>query len=192
MRTGAEAIVAIGGASAAVGCAFLDLPAASARLWIRWSARGLQRVAWSEPGSEALAAFGEPPPEQRQLPDPYASVLRAYFAGDAVDPLSLPIELEGTPFQCRVWQALRAIPRGTCRSYAAIATAIGAPRAMRAVGGANGRNPIAIVVPCHRVVASGMRLGGYSGGLDRKRYLLELEGVRVDNDLLRPGQLDLI
>jgi O-6-methylguanine DNA methyltransferase len=194
MRTGSEPNAAIGQAQAgvAIGCAHLDLPAVRARLWIRWGARGLQRVSWSAPGSDAETAFGEPPPQERALPEPYAAVFRAYFAGDAVDPTSLPVELAGTPFQSRVWQALRAIPRGTCRSYAAIAAAVGAPRAMRAVGGANGRNPIAIVVPCHRVVASGMRLGGYSGGLDRKRYLLELEGVRVDNDLLRPGQLDLI
>jgi len=192
MRTGAEAIAAVGQASAAIGCAHIDLPQVAARLWIRWGERGLQRVHWSDPGSDARLAFGEEPPEQRALPEPYASVLNAYLAGDPVDPVELPIELEGTPFQCKVWHALRTIPRGTCRSYAAIATAVGAPRAMRAVGGANGRNPIAIVVPCHRVVASGMKLGGYSGGLDRKRYLLELEGVSVDNDLLRPGHLDLI
>jgi methylated-DNA-[protein]-cysteine S-methyltransferase len=192
MRTGAETIAAIGEASAPIGCAHLDLPVVSARLWICWGERGLQRILWCDPGSHARAALGGDPPEERELPEPYASVLNAYFAGEPIDPLVLPVELEGTPFQRKVWQALRGIPRGTCRSYAAIASAVGAPRAMRAVGGANGRNPIAIIVPCHRVVASGMRLGGYSGGLDRKRYLLALEGVRIDNDLLRPGQLELI
>jgi methylated-DNA-[protein]-cysteine S-methyltransferase len=192
MRTGAEATAAVGQASAPIGCAHIDVPQVAARLWIRWGERGLQRVYWSDPGSDARSAFGAETPEQRALPEPYANVLNAYLAGEAVDPVELPIELEGTSFQHKVWHALRTIPRGTCRSYAAIAAAVGTPRAMRAVGGANGRNPIAIVVPCHRVVASGMKLGGYSGGLDRKRYLLELEGVSVDNDLLRPGQLDLI
>jgi methylated-DNA-[protein]-cysteine S-methyltransferase len=192
MRTGAETIAVMGQASEPLGCACIDLPAVAARLWIRWGARGLQRMSWCEPGSDASAAFDGAAPEEAPLPEPYAGVLHAYLAGEPVDPLILPVELEGTPFQCKVWHALRGIPRGNVRSYAAIANVVGAPRAMRAVGGANGRNPIAIVVPCHRVVAAGMRLGGYSGGLDRKRFLLKLEGVSVDADLLRPGQLDLI
>jgi O-6-methylguanine DNA methyltransferase len=78
------------------------------------------------------------------------------------------------------------------RSYAAIANAIGSPRAMRAVGGANGRNPLAIVVPCHRVVEADMGLGGYTGGLHLKRFLLQLEGARVVADRVQPGQLALI
>jgi methylated-DNA-[protein]-cysteine S-methyltransferase len=106
-----------------------------------------------------------------------ARALEAYFAGelDALD--RIPVEPAGTPFQQTVWAALRRIPTGTTTSYGALARSIGAPAAMRAVGAANGRNPIAIVIPCHRVVASDGRLHGYGGGLDRKRWLLEHEGA---------------
>jgi len=112
-------------------------------------------------------------------PEPAGAVsaLRAYFGGDldALDRLSVdPI---GTPFQQRVWTALRTVKAGRTASYADIANAIGAPTSTRAVGAANGANPIAIVVPCHRIIGSGGSLVGYGGGLDRKRWLLEHEGV---------------
>jgi methylated-DNA-[protein]-cysteine S-methyltransferase len=105
------------------------------------------------------------------------SRLRAYFEGrlDAIE--EVPVEMGGTPFQQRVWKALQDVPCGQTRSYRDIATAIGQPTATRAVGAANGRNPIGIVVPCHRVVAADKRLGGYSGGLDNKRWLLTHEGA---------------
>lgn len=89
----------------------------------------------------------------------------------------LPLETEGTPFQQKVWQALRAIEHGQRISYAELARRIGAPRAVRAAGRANGANPIAIFVPCHRVIGSDGTLTGYGGGLERKRALLELEGA---------------
>jgi methylated-DNA-[protein]-cysteine S-methyltransferase len=112
-------------------------------------------------------------------PDPAGAVtaLRAYFAGDlhALDRLSVdPI---GTTFQRRVWTALRTVKAGRTVSYADIAKAIGAATSTRAVGAANGANPIAIVVPCHRIIGSGGSLVGYGGGLERKRWLLEHEGV---------------
>jgi len=89
-----------------------------------------------------------------------------------------PLDLRsGTPFQQRVWAALRAIPAGHTRSYSEIASAIGSPKAARAVGGACGANPIPLLVPCHRVLASGGKLGGFSGGLDWKRRLLAAEEV---------------
>lgn len=100
--------------------------------------------------------------------------LETYFAGE-LRQFDLPLDLRGTPFQMRVWAALLAIPYGETRSYSQLARQIGAPRAVRAVGGANHANPIAIVVPCHRVIAAGGALAGYGGGLDRKRFLLELE-----------------
>jgi methylated-DNA-[protein]-cysteine S-methyltransferase len=105
--------------------------------------------------------------------------LTAYFAGDlgAID--ALEVAAEGTPFQRRVWGELRRIPCGSTVSYGHIARAIGSPAAVRAVGAANGKNPIAIVVPCHRVVGASGTLTGYGGGLDRKRWLLEHEGVRL-------------
>lgn len=101
--------------------------------------------------------------------------LREYFAGlrRAFD---LPLDLQGTLFQKRVWRYLETIPYGQTRSYSQVAEAIGAPSAVRAVGAANGANPIPIVVPCHRVIGAGGKLTGYGGGLPLKQRLLELEG----------------
>jgi methylated-DNA-[protein]-cysteine S-methyltransferase len=100
--------------------------------------------------------------------------LDAYFAG-RLRAFDLPLAPYGTPFQLRVWEALRAIPYGATASYGELARRIGAPTASRAVGAANGRNPLSIVVPCHRVVGSKGTLTGYAGGLERKRRLLDLE-----------------
>jgi methylated-DNA-[protein]-cysteine S-methyltransferase len=104
-----------------------------------------------------------------------AGPLCAYLGGalDAID--AIDVDLGGTEFQAAVWRALRRIPAGTTTSYGELARAIGAPAAVRAVGAANGANPVAIVVPCHRVVASTGKLHGYGGGLDRKRWLLDHE-----------------
>ena len=105
------------------------------------------------------------------------AALQSYFDGD-IDALSrLPVATGGTGFQRRVWAALRAIPSGTTRTYGEIAAELGEPAAARAVGLANGANPVAIVVPCHRVIGSGGALTGFGGGLERKRWLLEHEGV---------------
>jgi methylated-DNA-[protein]-cysteine S-methyltransferase len=100
--------------------------------------------------------------------------LLAYFSGD-LDRFDLPLAPKGTPFQQKVWTALRSIPSGETQTYAAIAHQIGNPAAVRAVGAANGANPIAIIIPCHRVIATNGTLHGYAGGLDRKRWLLDLE-----------------
>lgn len=100
--------------------------------------------------------------------------LDAYFAG-SLERFQLPVAMDGSPFQCAVWRALQRIPYGQTASYAQVADAVGKPGAARAVGNANGSNPIAIIVPCHRVIASDGTLGGYGGGLDRKRWLLERE-----------------
>lgn len=100
--------------------------------------------------------------------------LDAYFGGDLRD-FDLPLAPIGAPFEQRVWRVLRTIPYGTTTSYGAIARGLGAPNAARAVGAANGRNPIAIVIPCHRVIGSTGGLTGYGGGLARKRLLLDLE-----------------
>jgi len=110
-----------------------------------------------------------------------ARALRQYFQGrlDALD--AVAVDLDGTPFQRRVWSALRRIPPGRTLSYTQLAAQVGRPRAVRAVGTANGRNPVSLVVPCHRVIAAGGGLGGYGGGLDRKRWLLAHEGVRPAN-----------
>jgi methylated-DNA-[protein]-cysteine S-methyltransferase len=101
--------------------------------------------------------------------------LEAYFAGESAEIGDLPLDLRGAPFEKRVWAALTRIPPGETTSYGAIAKALGSAGASRAVGAANGANPIAIIVPCHRVIGSSGRLTGYGGGLDRKSWLLEHE-----------------
>ncbi|MCP5189361.1 MAG: methylated-DNA--[protein]-cysteine S-methyltransferase [Pseudomonadales bacterium] len=126
--------------------------------------------------------FGEAgalPPGTRRANDPVlqrgSEQLDEYFTGHRKQ-FDLPLAPRGTAFQQAVWQALTAIPWGQWRSYGALAAAIGQPRSARAVGAANRRNPLPIVVPCHRVVGSDGSLTGFAGGLEVKRYLLELEG----------------
>jgi methylated-DNA-[protein]-cysteine S-methyltransferase len=102
--------------------------------------------------------------------------LLEYFAGTRTA-FDLPLEPSGSAFQRRVWAALRAIPYGATLSYSELARRLGDPRATRAVGAANAKNPIPIIVPCHRVVGAGGQLTGFGGGLDRKRWLLEHEGA---------------
>ena len=102
--------------------------------------------------------------------------LRAYFAGELTE-FDLPLEPSGTAFQREVWAALRKIPYGRTVGYAQLAAAVGRPSAARAVGAANGRNPISIVIPCHRVIGAAGALTGFGGGLERKRSLLELEAA---------------
>jgi methylated-DNA-[protein]-cysteine S-methyltransferase len=110
-----------------------------------------------------------------------AAQLAEYFAGKRVK-FDLPLAPAGTEFQRSVWQALLTIPFGKTRSYGEIAVQIGNPKACRAVGMANNRNPIAIIIPCHRVIGRDGSLVGYGGGLDIKRYLLDLEKRRTDGD----------
>ena len=107
-----------------------------------------------------------------------AEELRQYFRGE-LRRFTFPVEVHGTPFQRSVWEALRTIPYGETRTYGQIAALIGHPRAARAVGMANHRNPLCLVVPCHRVVGAGGGLTGYAGGLEIKRRLLALEQARL-------------
>jgi len=104
--------------------------------------------------------------------------LEEYFAGTRRN-FEIPLVVRGSPFELAVWNALRDIPYGETCSYADVARTIGNPRAVRAVGSANGRNRLPIIIPCHRVVNTGGKLGGYGGGLWRKVRLLEIEGVKV-------------
>ena len=120
-----------------------------------------------------------PPEENFGAPDdtPFGETtaqLRAYFSGELKD-FDLPMHLAGTPFQRTVWEQLRKIPYGETRTYGELADALGNPKASRAVGLANGKNPIGIIVPCHRVVGADGSLTGYGGGLDRKQRLLDFE-----------------
>jgi len=108
---------------------------------------------------------------------PFADALRRYFDGELRAIEGLAVDPGGTRFQARVWRALRKIPVGSTLSYGELARRLGQPLAVRAVGLANGRNPIAIVIPCHRVIGSDGALVGYGGGLERKRWLLGHEGA---------------
>jgi methylated-DNA-[protein]-cysteine S-methyltransferase len=116
------------------------------------------------------------PRERRPIPA-IATALARYFAGEIHAINDVAVELNGTPFQKSVWNALRRIPAGSTVSYATLAKRIGQRTAVRAVGAANGANPVAIVVPCHRVIGSDGSLTGYGGGLERKQWLLAHEGV---------------
>jgi methylated-DNA-[protein]-cysteine S-methyltransferase len=111
-------------------------------------------------------------------PNGLSDAIRSYFSGDLTAIDNLSIKTIGTPFQREVWRALRNIPCGGTVSYAKLAEQIGRPSAVRAVGLANGSNPIGIVVPCHRVIGSNGSLTGYGGGMERKRWLLEHERAR--------------
>jgi methylated-DNA-[protein]-cysteine S-methyltransferase len=124
----------------------------------------------------------DPEPDWIYNEEPFEDVrtqLTEYFAGDRKD-FDLPLELGGTEFQISVLEALQSIPYGETTSYGAIARQIGRPKAVRAVGAANGRNPIPIIVPCHRVIGSGGDLTGFGGGLDTKEALLRLEAENSD------------
>jgi len=118
------------------------------------------------------------PRDRRRLPS-IERLLGRYFDGDLAVLDTIPVELNGTAFQKQVWQALRRIPSGSTISYAELARRIGNPSAIRAVGTANGANPVAVIVPCHRVIGSDGGLTGYGGGLDRKQWLLTHEGCTV-------------
>jgi O-6-methylguanine DNA methyltransferase len=149
------------------GIVRLTLPRESGRGFQAWLARAL-------PDAESVD----------WLPhlDKLRQELAEYFDGKRTE-FDVPLDLRGTPFQLRVWNALLAIPYGETRSYLDVARELRAPRAVRAVGAANGSNPIPILVPCHRVIASGGGLAGYGGGIELKRRLLALERAR------RPGAL---
>jgi O-6-methylguanine DNA methyltransferase len=148
---------------------------------------GLGRLAFPAEGSAACELWARRwAPAARverggaQLDD-LAQQLAAYFEG-RLRAFDMPLDLRGTPFQIAAWRGLLEIGYGEVRTYSAHAAAIGQPRAIRAVGAANGANPISIIVPCHRLIGKSGALVKYGGGLDIKRRLLELEGVIVDED----------
>ena len=149
-----------------------------------FTSRGLGRLAFADEGLAACEAWA-----RRWLPgaalapggpplDALAAQLAAYFDGRLRE-FDIQLDLRGTPFQLTAWHGLLEVGYGQVRSYAAHAAAIGHPRAIRAVGAANGANPIPILVPCHRLIGASGSLVKYGGGLDVKRRLLELEGARI-------------
>lgn len=164
-------------------------------LWLAWAPDGLTMVRFGgeAPSGDTLRRWmPDPSPlPERPLPSPIEDALRGYARGQPVDPAALPVRISGTAFQRRVWTALRHVPRGAVTTYGALARAIDSTTATRAIGMAMGQNPLPIVVPCHRVIAAGGRLGGFSGGLEIKRVLLGLEGVRVEGERVQPAQLSM-
>jgi methylated-DNA-[protein]-cysteine S-methyltransferase len=146
------------------------------RLTLVGTDAGLAAILWEHDRAERLGLARDAEAPKQPILREAERQLREYFAGQR-QTFTVPVDVAGTPFQRRVWQALRTIPFGETRSYAEIATQIGHPRAVRAVGAANGRNPLPIVAPCHRVIGSNGTLTGFAGGLENKARLLALEGI---------------
>jgi methylated-DNA-[protein]-cysteine S-methyltransferase len=151
-----------------------SIPTAVGTITVRCSERGLREIALNSSAkrkpADVVEANGQKSAGAR-FAHQAARELEEYFAG-ARRKFDVPFDVQGTPFQMKVWRALQTIPYGETRSYGDIARQVGSPRAARAVGMANHDNPIAIIVPCHRVIATGGGLGGYGGGLKMKSYLL--------------------
>jgi O-6-methylguanine DNA methyltransferase len=147
----------------------------------RYSEKGLVELDFPSVGRaspRAVKPIGGIPAPIRRWHRATAAALKNVLAGRSSGKLP-PLDLAGTEFQKSVWNALRKIPFGKTKSYGEIAAAIGRPKAVRAVGGACGANPIPVLVPCHRVLAANKKLGGFSGGLNRKRELLVREGINL-------------
>jgi methylated-DNA-[protein]-cysteine S-methyltransferase len=147
-------------------------------LYLVASARGLRQVSRRKCPSPMVSSLKGNAAEIQILAQA-ARELGEYFAGQR-QRFQIPLDPQGTPFQQQVWRELQKIPFGTTCSYGDIARHIKNPRAVRAVGGANGKNPLCIVIPCHRVIATDGSIGGYSGGLAMKRKLLALERSTLD------------
>jgi O-6-methylguanine DNA methyltransferase len=171
------------------GQGVLVLPRLGA-IWLAWDGDGV--IALDQLADRVSASRRLEHGEERAVPRAFADPLLAFDRGEPIDVATIPVSLHGPPFFVRVWRALREVKRGHVRTYGGLARDVGSPRATRAVGTAMARNPIPLLVPCHRVVAEGSMLGGYSDGVPRKIVLLGMEGVRVDGDRVLAGQLDLL
>ena len=163
---------------------YLRTPSPVGPLFLAASTKGLVRLEF-EARVQKLNADTIQLHESEPALAPYVRELDDYFSGKRRE-FSLPLDLRGTEFQLACWHALLEIPYGETRSYRDIAEAIGHPQAYRAVGMSNNRNRVAIVVPCHRVIASSGSLCGYGGGLDIKRKLLDLEQANVGQTRVQP------
>ncbi|MFA5111591.1 MAG: methylated-DNA--[protein]-cysteine S-methyltransferase [Desulfobaccales bacterium] len=146
-------------------------------LKLYFSERGLAALEFAGEESAPQPGGDTPPVHLKPIIEKTKQELIAYFNGAPADFAALALDPQGTPFQLRVWQELRRIPRGKTISYGELARRVGNPRGSRAVGQANGTNPLPLIIPCHRVIAADGGLGGYSSGLDRKRWLLKHEGA---------------
>jgi AraC family transcriptional regulator of adaptative response/methylated-DNA-[protein]-cysteine methyltransferase len=169
--------------------AYSIVDSALGRLLVAGTRRGICFAAMGESDRRLVAELrADHPRASIRIADPvrwrddlsvgkWAHAIADYIAGRSAMPTP-PMDIHGTPFQFSVWDQLRAIPAGQTRSYTEIARRIGRPRAVRAVGTANGANPVSIVIPCHRAIRASGHLGGYRWGLERKRKLLEMEAGR--------------
>jgi methylated-DNA-[protein]-cysteine S-methyltransferase len=155
-------------------CKFMESPVG--RLKLVASERGLVAILWENDGPRRVVLGDLREDDRQPILVETERQLKEYFAGKRQE-FSLPLDLNGTPFQKSVWEALLAIPFGETRSYGQLARQLGRPSAMRAVGAANGRNPLSIVVPCHRVIGSSGKLIGFAGGLETKAQLLKMESL---------------
>ena len=157
------------------------IPSPLGPLELTWSEQGVHSLAFTDreahAGRSSDHSDGAFDTAESAPPNRYAAALERYFDGDIAALEDLPVVLDGSPFQLEVWNALRRIPPGATWSYGELANAIGRPGAGRAVGAANGQNPVAIVVPCHRVIGANGTLTGYGGGIERKQWLLRHEGA---------------
>jgi methylated-DNA-[protein]-cysteine S-methyltransferase len=152
-----------------------DTPVGPLRLC--FTDRGLTALEFAPKGNPMSSKPDVPPAHLQSLIEGVKQQLKAYFEGVPTDFADLALDPQGTPFQRRVWQELQKIPRGQAISYKELAARVGNHKASRAVGQANGANPIPLIIPCHRVIAADGSLGGYSSGLERKRWLLHHEGA---------------
>ncbi len=171
--------------------AYLAIPSPVGELLLTATDEGLTRVWFEEnrhggPRSAEWQRADEVGGAAERILRDAREQLDAYFAGERKS-FDLPLAAAGTPFQERVWKTLRSIPFGHTTSYGEIATRMGEPKAVRAVGAANGRNPISIIVPCHRVIGANGDLTGFGGGIERKRWLLEHEGALPREMLAEPA-----
>ncbi|HXQ12813.1 MAG TPA: methylated-DNA--[protein]-cysteine S-methyltransferase [Caulobacteraceae bacterium] len=166
------------------GLAFDRLSTPIGEALVMWDADGALRVFdWTEyeprMQRQLVRHYGPVSPKSGRAPKTLSAALEAYFDGEIGRIDAIRCATGGTPFQKAVWAALRTIPAGTTWSYGGLAARLGHPTAVRAVGLANGANPIGLVVPCHRVIGADGSLTGYGGGLERKRWLLAHEGVAL-------------
>ncbi len=153
---------------------YKKMPSPVGELTLVAGENGLAAILWQDDDPARVPLAGLVEREDHPLLVEAAGQLADYFAG-RLSRFSVPLDFHGTEFQKKVWHALTTIPYGETRSYAEIAAQIGSPKAVRAVGAANGRNPISIIAPCHRVIGANGKLTGFAGGLQAKAFLLGLE-----------------
>jgi methylated-DNA-[protein]-cysteine S-methyltransferase len=161
-------------------CSYKTMRSPVGQLTLVATSRGLAAILWENERAGRVHVDIEREDRRHPVLLETERQLREYFAGRRTS-FTLSLDVAGTDFQRKVWQALLTIPFGETRSYAQIARQIGRPRAVRAVGAANGRNPLSIVAPCHRVIGTNGRLTGFAGGLDTKAFLLQLEGALLSS-----------